>query len=109
MTHELRFPPMSRRRLELLFLLVDNFSDPLAQDKGTIIRYELFAEVSPGLNKETNIRTALSYVKPVLEMYGFYLTNVPKVGYMCHRSLSHVPDRFDRRFHGAQKIERISQ
>jgi hypothetical protein len=103
-------PPMSRRSLELFYLFTSNRADAIEDKKfPTMIPYELFEEVSPNLIKRVNINAAISLIKPILKMYGFYITNVTNVGYFCHKSMLHTPAKFDRKFFGAKKINQVTQ
>lgn len=99
-------PPMSRRSREILYLLTANANHPFEEfTRGIVIPYEKFLEISPSFERRVNITTALWPVKEILKIYGFYLTAVTNKGYMCHKSILHTPDKFDRKFFGARKID----
>lgn len=100
-----RLPPLSRRQLDLLFLLVDNC--PMdSSEIPPIIRYEFFYTISPAFIKNHhNLTAAIHGLAPILKLYGFYVVPHARNGYACHRSLIHSPSAFDKKFHGAKKIK----
>lgn len=107
---QILLPPMSNTDLKIFYLLTANRSVALISTptvQATVIPYELFIDISPSFKKRPNLTGHLAVIKPILSMYGFYLTAVTNVGYMCHKSIIHTPDKFDRKFFGAKKIDEM--
>lgn len=108
MNSSLKLIPMSRRSLELLYLLTDNCHDPIREPDtfGTVIRFEHFESISHTFANKKNLSAALSGMKPILKLYGFYLTCVIGSGYLCHKSLAYQVPKFDQRFYGIPSLDR---
>lgn len=101
---EIKLPHMPYRTLEIFFLFIDNYSNPLYGD-GILIPYDVFGKVTPPISKRRHIQVKVSEIRPLLAIYGFYITNVANQGFMCHKAIIHRPDKFDRKFHGAESVK----